>query len=184
MHHADVRVCLAVSFFCLSALAAAVPAAAHIGVTPGLVRAGGSETLKLSVHNDLDRPMTGLSVAMPNGIRIVGTGGDWEAVVENETATWSGGSLAPNTGGAFEIELAVDPSTPVGPVQLDAAQLYPNGGSLPWPIPLTVIPDAAAETSSNTTTIVALALLGFLVVGSIGALAFVKRRRAGTLQER
>ncbi len=139
---------IGVCLVCLFAFASS--AFAHIGVTPGLLVVGDTQTLILTVHNDLDRPMTGLTVSAPSGVRI-GLGDvadEWEAIVENETATWTGGPLAANTGTTFEVELAVDPSTPVGPVQLDAEQLYPNGGSLPWPIPLTVIPENMVGESS------------------------------------
>ena len=96
--------------------------------------------------------MTGLSVSAPSGVRI-GLGDvadEWEAIVENETATWTGGPLAANTGTTFEVELAVDDATPAGPVQLQAEQRYPGGGSLPWPIPVTVIP-ARDESSQRLT---------------------------------
>ncbi len=169
----------------MSSFVLVAPAVGHISVTPGLLRAGDPQTLSLSVHNDLDRPMTGLSVSVPGGIRIVGAGGDWQAVVENQTATWAGGPLAPNTGGRFELELGVDPTTPVGPVQLQAEQLYPNGGSLPWTIPVTVIPGSTVgEGSLDPLYIPGLALIGLLVLGSIAALAWLKRRRAGLLQEK
>ncbi len=47
-----------------------------------------------------------------------------EAVVENDTATWTGGPLPANTGTTFELEVAVDGEVPVGPLQLEAEQLY------------------------------------------------------------
>ncbi len=172
----------------LSGLACALSGAgaggAHIGVTPGLLGAGDTQTLSLSVHNDLDRPMTGLAVSAPSGIRVVSAGGMWQAVVENETATWTGEPLAANTGGRFEIELAVDPATPVGPVQLQAEQRYSGGGSLPWPIPVTVIPGSTAEEASlDPLYIPGLALIGLLVLVVV-ALAWLKRRGGSSLQER
>ena len=71
-------------------------ASAHIGVTPGLLVVGDTQTLILTVHNDLDRPMTGLSVSAPDGVRIgLGDmGNEWEAIIEDGTATWTGGPLA------------------------------------------------------------------------------------------
>src|SRR5688500_14202725 len=81
---------------------------AHIGVTPGLLVVDETQTVRLSVHHDHDRPMTGLGVATPSGLRIVGAGAvdadQWQDVVENGSATWSGGPLAPNTGAAFTLE--------------------------------------------------------------------------------
>ena len=165
------------------ALVTLASAGAHIGVTPGLVVAGDTQTLSLSVHNDLDRPMTGLSLTAPSGVRIVRAGGAWQALVEDETATWTGGPLAPNTGGRFEIDLEVDESTPTGPVQLQAEQLYPGDGSLPWPISVTVIPRPANESSLDSLYIPGLALIGVLVLAAIAALAALKRRRGRSLQE-
>ena len=178
------RLALVILSGLVSVLAVAGPVGAHIGVTPGLLVAGDTQTLSLSVHNDLDRPMTALRVTAPSGVRIVRTGGEWKAVVTNETATWSGGPLAPNTGATFELDVALDASTPVGPVQLQAEQLYPGGGSLPWPIPVTVIPGSpTAETSSTASYVVALTLIGVLVLAGIAALAWLRRRRGRSLQE-
>ena len=168
---------------CAGFLAGASPAVAHIGVTPGLLVVGDTQMLSLSVHNDLDRPMTGMSVMAPTGVRILRAGGEWEAVIENGVATWSGAPLAANTGATFELDLAVASSTPVGPIQLQAAQLYPKGGSLPWPIPVTVIPGTRAAEASSDATYVALFLIGVLVLASIGTVAWLKRRRGGSLQE-
>ena len=95
---------------------------------------------------------------------------EWEAIVENETATWTGGPLAANTGTTFEVELAVDDTTPAGPVQLQAEQRYPGGGSLPWPIPVTVIP-ASDESSQRVTWAIAggLALVATAGIGLFAA---------------
>ena len=178
------RLALATTISVTGVLVAANPVASHIGVTPGLLGAGDTETLSLTVHNDLDRPMTGLSVMAPAGVQIVRAGGMWEAVVENGTATWTGAPLAPNTGGTFEIELAVDASTPVGPLQLQAEQLYPGGGSLPWPIPVTVIPGSAVgKASLEPFYIPGLVLTGLLVLVVIAVVAWLKRRSGSSLQE-
>lgn len=180
----SVRLALVILFGLASLFAVASPVGAHIGVTPGLLVVGDTQTLSLSVHNDLDRPMTGLKVTAPDGVRIVRTGGEWQAVVENRTATWSGGPLAPNTGERFELGVALEASTPVGPIQLQAEQLYPGGGSLPWSIPVTVIPGTATnEASSDATYVVAIVLIGALVLVSIAALAWLKRRGGSSLQE-
>ena len=103
-----------------------------------------------------------------------------EGIVENETATWTGGPLAANTGTTFEVELAVDDTTPAGPVQLQAEQRYPGGGSLPWPIPVTVIP-ARDESSQRVTWAIA---GGLALVATTGIGLFALRRRNRTLQER
>jgi len=176
-----VRLTLVIGVCVVSFFTSAGSVLAHIGVTPGLLVVGDTQTLVLTVHNDLDGPMTGLSVAAPGGIRIgLGdVGQKWEAIVENETATWMGGPLAANTGTTFEVELAVEDATLVGPVQLQAEQLYPRGGSLPWPISVTVIP-ARADSSQRLTWAIVGALALFATVG-IGLRAL--RRRGRTLQE-
>jgi len=163
------------------ALATASSAPAHIGVTPGLAVAGETQTLSLSVHNDIDRPMTGLAVTAPNGLQIRGTGTEreWEGTVEDDTATWTGGPLAPSTGKTFSLDVEVAAETQPGPVVLQARQLYAGGGSLPWPISVTVVP---VEDESQ--------LLTWAIVGGVALLAnagialLALRRRAGTLQER
>ena len=162
-------------------LAGASSVGAHIGVTPGLLVVGDAQILSLSVHNDLDRPMTGLAVTAPTGIRIglADVGDEWQAVIENGTATWTGGPLAPNTGATFEVDLAVDTATLVGPVQLQAEQLYPGGGSLPWPISVTVLP--ADEESSQRLTWAIAGGVALLVTTCIALLAL--RRRGHSLQE-
>ena len=170
-----IGVCLATTF------ASATSASSHIGVTPGLLVVGDTQTLTLTVHNDLDRPMTGLSVSAPSGVRIgLGdVGNKWEAVIDKQTATWTGGPLAANTGARFEVVLAVGPETPVGPAQLRAKQLYPGGGSLPWPIPVTVIP-ADDESSQRLTW----AIVGALALGATAGIGLIAlRRHARTLQE-
>ncbi len=181
-----VRLAAATSACLVSILAAAGSGAAHIGVTPGLLVVGNTQTLSLSVHNDLDRPMTGLRVAAPDGIRIglAGAKDEWQAVIESSTATWTGGPLAPNTGATFELELAVDAATAVGPVQLQAEQLYPGNGSLPWPIPVTVIPGTVTvDASLDPWYISGLLLVGALVLAGVALLAWLKRRRDPSLQE-
>ena len=156
---------------------------AHIGVTPGLVVVADTQTLRLTVHNDLDRPMTGLAVAAPTGLRIVGAGADdaelWQDAFEDRAVTWSGGPLAPNTGAAFTLDVAVDEATPPGPVQLQAEQLYPGDGKLPWPISVTVVP---ADDESQVLTWVVVGAVALLATAGIALIAI--RRRGATLQER
>jgi hypothetical protein len=164
-----------------SALMAPGSAFAHISVTPGLLVVDETQTLSLTVHNDLDRPMSGLAVAAPSGLRIVGAHTErvWESVVENNTVTWTGGPLAPNTGNAFALDVAVDEATPPGPVQLQAEQRYPGGGKLPWPISVTLVP---ADEDSQA---LIWAIVGGIVLLATGGIAFIALRRRGrTLQER
>ncbi len=165
----------------VSVLAVARPVDAHIGVTPGLLVVGDTQTLSLSVHNDLDRPMTGLAVTTPNDLQIRGTGTerDWQGVVEGGTATWTGGPLAPNTGKTFALDVEVGAETQAGPVVLQAQQLYSGGGSLPWQISVTVIP------SEEESQLLSWAIAGVAALLATGGIALVALRRRGrSLQER
>jgi hypothetical protein len=164
-----------------STLAAAGSAFAHVSVTPGLLVVDDTQTLRLSVHNDLDQPMTGLAVTAPPGLRIMGAGTErvWASVVENGTVTWSGGPLPPNTGNTFELDLAVEKDTAPGPRQLQATQLYPGGGKLPWPISVTAVP---AEEESQLLT---WAIVGGILLLATGGVALIGLRRRGSpLQEK
>jgi hypothetical protein len=156
-------------------------AGAHITATPGLVVVDETQTVRLLVHNDLDRPMTGLAVAAPSGLRIVGADTEraWESVVENDIVRWTGGPLAPNTGNAFALDVSVDEATPPGPIQLQADQLYPGGGKLPWPISLTVVP---AE--DDTPLLVWAIVSAMLVLATGGILMVAVLRRSRPLQEK
>jgi hypothetical protein len=163
------------------ALGATAPAGAHISVTPGLLVVDDTQTLRLSVHNDLDQPMSGLAVAAPSGLRIVGAHTErfWQSVVENNTVTWTGGPLAANTGSAFALDVAVDEATPPGPVQLQAEQLYPGGGKLPWPISVTLVP---ADDGSQWLTWAVVG--GFVVLATAGIALIAMQRRSRILQEK
>ena len=177
----SVRLVAAAACCFTCALAGTGSAFAHIGVTPGLVVTGDTQTLSLSVHNDLDRPMTGLAVTAPDGTRIglADSDGRWQGVVEGRTATWTGGPLAPNTGTTFGIDVTVEAATAPGPIELQAAQLYRGGGSLPWPISVTVVP---AEDESQRLTRAILGVVVLLATSGIALLAL--RRRGRSLQER
>jgi hypothetical protein len=163
-----------------SMLLASGSALAHISVTPGLVVVNDTQALSLAVHNDLDRPMTGLRVSAPSGLQIVGAHTErvWQSVVENNTVTWTGGPLAPNTGNAFALNVAVDEATPPGPVQLQADQLYPGGGRLPWPISVTVVP------ADEDSQLLVWAIVGAIVVVATAGIALIALQRRRTLQER
>jgi hypothetical protein len=165
----------------LCALASAAGAYGHIGVSPGLVIVGNTQTLTLSVHNDLDRPMTGLAVVAPPDLRIVGaeTEPAWQSVVEGDTVTWTGGPLAPNTGAAFALDMAVDEAAAAGPVRLEADQLYADNGKRPWPISLTVVP-----ADEDSQLVIWASVAGIFVLATAAIIAVAVLRQGRTLQER
>jgi hypothetical protein len=165
----------------LGAAAAFVqPAAAHLTPEPAFLEAGSKQRIVLTVHNDRDATMTGFRLSVPEGFRIVGTGGDgsWNESVEGASATWSGGSLEAFQPTDFEVDLEAA-TAPPGPATLRGDQLYADGEPLSWPVALTVVPageSAPGDDGVGTTAIVILAVLGALVVASFG-LVFWQRRR-------
>jgi len=171
---------LAISACSALALTLAGPAAAHVVATPAFLPAGDPGTLSLTAPNERDEPMTGFAVTVPSEFLIVHAqpAPGWEVTVEGATAAWTGGSLASSSGAMFALELEA-PTEP-GPAVLEAAQLYPGGEIVRWPVTLTVTP--AAETpSQNLGWAVVTALVGLVVITAIGVAVL---RRARSLQEK
>jgi uncharacterized protein YcnI len=164
----------------LAAVIGAPPAAAHVTLSPSFLPAGATTTLRVSTHNELDRPMTGFVLSVPAGFRVLRAipAGPWKATQTAATATWSGGKIGPLERLEFEVELktASDPGT----VTLAAKQLYSGGGDVPWSVPFTVTP--ANEPSQRLGAALIVAILGLLALTIGGGLIW--RRRAGALQER
>jgi hypothetical protein len=163
-----------------SALLLAAPAAAHVTVMPHFIAAGATASLRFSMPNELDRPMTGFSLLIPGDFRIVAVSSaeGWNADVQGRRVTWTGGSLDPADEAAFAVELEA-PTAP-GPANLEAEQLYPGDGALPWAVELTVTP-ASDTPSQNLAVAAVIALMGLLVLSALG-LAILKRTRS--LQEK
>jgi hypothetical protein len=168
-------------------LVLAAPAAAHLSAEPAFVAAGSKQRIVLTVHNDRDAAMTGFRLNVPEGFRIVGTGGDgsWKEAVSEATASWTGGSLAAFRPTTFEVDLEAAGAAP-GPVVLRGDQLYAGEERVSWPVTLTVVPaggSAGGDGAVGTSAIVILSILGVLVVGTF-ALVFWQRRRDPRLQEK
>lgn len=157
------------------------PAAAHVGATPSFLAAESSGTIHLDVPNERNEPMTGFTVAVPDGFEIVHAhpSEGWDTTFDDSTATWTGGSLAAGASATFGVEVRT-PSVPMF-VDLGVVQRYDNGDVVRWPVAFTVTP--AAESESHTFALLAvLALSGVLVIPAITAFAW--RRRSRSLQER
>lgn len=165
------------------ALVAALPASAHLTPDPSFVAAEGAQRLTLTVHNDRDAVMTGFRLALPDGLRLLDAGGDepWAATVEGAgaTATWAGGALAPFEPVVFEIHVDASGVAP-GTVELRGDQLYADGETTTWPVPLTVVPPGESVADDEAVTGTGIAILGVLVVLAAGTfgLALWQRRRA------
>jgi hypothetical protein len=136
--------------------------------------------LSLTVPNEREADMTGFSVTVPGEFRIFKARSDdgWHGAVRGTTATWRGGSLASGDEATFTLE--VEGPVGPGPAALEAAQLYPGGEIVRWPVTLTVTP--AAETpSQNLGWAVVTALVGLVVLTGVGVAML---RRARSLQEK
>jgi hypothetical protein len=181
---------LACSIATVAALGVPAAAAAHLGIDPPFLAVAAKQRFVLTVHNDRDQPMTGFRLTVPDGLRIIGTGGGsgWNETVEGAAAIFGGSTLAPNTPVDFEIDLeavSVEPGT----VELQGDQLYAaDDESVTWPVSLTIVPEGAsappeADGAFSGTSIAILGALGVLVLASFGAVLW-QRRRAGSLQEK
>jgi hypothetical protein len=138
--------------------------------------------MDLVVHNDRDAPMTGFRLTVPAGFTILGAGGDerWTGVVEGSSATWSGASLEPFEPVTFEVELEAGGVQP-GAVSIQGDQLYGDGETVSWPVPLTVLPFGTSTGETETDSVGAaavaiLSILGVLVVGTFALVLYQRRR--------
>jgi hypothetical protein len=170
------------------ALAAPLSSSAHLWAEPAFLAVGSKQRVVLTVHNDRDEVMTGFTLTVPDGFRILGTGGadTWNEIVEGATATWAGGSLAPNTPTTFEVDLEAATVEP-GTVELQGDQLYAGDESVRWPVALTVVPPGGSpgdDDAGGGAAIVVLSVLGALVVAMFGLVFWQRRRRPPKLQER
>ena len=165
----------------VASLAWASATAAHVLPQPQFLATGGTATLLLAGPNERDETMTGFSVTVPDGLRIVHARdtGQWEASVNGSTATWAGGGLEPLVEETFELHLDVS-ATP-GLVTLETEQRYPGDETVRWPVSLTIVP-GSEDAAQNLGWALVAALVGLLLTAAIVALAW--RRRSGPLQER
>jgi uncharacterized protein YcnI len=160
------------------ALLIAQQAAAHLSVTPAFLTAGETEELVVTVHNDRDETMTGFELTVPRELRIasIRTAPGWNGGVRDRTATWTGGTLAPNTPASFE--LAIEAPDVTGPVELEGGQLYPDGEVVEWPLEMTVVPpDGKGEEFSYAGPWLWAVLL-LLALATVGFGLFRRRREA------
>ncbi len=170
----------------LVALVLAAPAAAHVTPTSSFITADATTSLRLSGPNERGEPMTGFAVTVPAGLRIVQARplGAWSSEVDGRTATWSGGSLAPEAEATFtlQLEASVEPGT----LELEAEQLYPGRAVVRWPITLTVIPGGSVSERGwvDDTLTPPLLLLALLGTAALGLILFLVRKRRRSLQEK
>ena len=157
-----------------SALVLAGTASAHVVATPGFLPSGSSESITFSAPNERDDPMTGFTLSVPAGFEIEHAHevAGWDASMDGSTATWSGGSLAPQSELGFGMTLKADVEP--GVVHAQAQQLYPDGSVVAWPVALTITP-ATESSSQNLALVGVVALIGVLAVIAIAMLAWRRR---------
>jgi hypothetical protein len=162
----------------VAALVTSSAASGHVVPVPQFLATGAVTTMSFAVPNERPEPMSGVTVSVPAGIRIVRahpTAG-WKATRDGPTATWRGGPLEHLAIETFRLD--VDVSAPPGPVTLNTRELYPSGATVDWPATLTVIPgpDDGQSESGARGWIVAIVGVGLIFVSGLAVLA--RRRKA------
>ena len=157
-----------------SALLLAGPAAAHVVATPAFLPSESSESVTFAAPNERDEPMTSFALTVPEGVVIEHAHEveGWDESLDGSTATWTGGSLAPDVEVAFgaTLEANLDP----GVVELQAEQRYDDGSVVAWPVALTITP-AEESPSENFALAGVVGLLGVLVVAAVAMVAWRRR---------
>lgn len=172
----------AIAVALLLTLLAAAPAAAHVTVVPPFAQAGTETRLVLDVPNERrTQPMTSLEVTVPAGMEVRSAEplGRWRTEVGRRSARWTGGSLAPRVTARFALRVEGPPRA--GAVQLHAVQGYPDGGTVPWQVDLTITPGDTAGADQHLGAAALAAVVGLLVIS--GSLFVLYRLRRRTLQE-
>ena len=127
--------------------------------------------------------MTGFTLTAPDGLtlehahEVVG----WDESIDGSTASWTGGPLAPNAELGFGVTLRADAEP--GLIELQAQQLYADGGVVSWPIALTVTPGEESSSQNVALLVGVIVLIGVLAIVAIAMLAW-RRRTGRTLQEK
>ena len=134
----------------------------------------GVRTVSFAVPNERPEPMSGVTISVPAGFRIVQAGptAGWAATVDGSTSTWRGGPLAHLAIETFRLD--VDVTSDPGLVTLDTMQLYPSGATVDWPATLTVVPGPDDEQSQNVgkALIAAIVGVGLVVIAGVALLAW------------
>ena len=163
-------------------LVLAPSSAAHVTVVPPFAEARAETRLVLDVPNErLAQPMTSLSVTVPAGmsVRSAEPLGAWRGEVDGRNVRWSGGSLPPRRTAGFAL-VVVGPER-AGAVRLRALQGYPDHGTVPWQVDLTITPGDGGGSDQHLGAAALAAAVGLVVIAA--SLLVVHRLRRRTLQE-
>ena len=170
-HHAAVRPAAVAVCALAVVLVTSSGASAHVVPVPQFLTRGMVTTVSFAVPNERSERMSGVTISVPGGFRIVRaqpTAG-WSATVDGSTSTWRGGPLAHLTVETFRLD--VDVTASPGLVTLDTLQLYPSGATVNWPATLTVGPGAKDESEQNVGWILAAGIPGLVVIAGVALLA-------------
>lgn len=159
-----------------SALLLASPATAHVTASPGFLPSGSSESVSFAGPNEREEPMNGFVLIAPDGLAIehAHAAHGWSESLDGSTATWTGGSLAPDVEATFGM--TVKAQAEPGVLELRAEQRYAGGAVVAWPIPITIVP-AAESNSQGVVLATVIALIGVLLAVAIAMLARRSRSR-------
>ena len=97
----------------------------------------------------------------------------WRGSVRGSTATWSGCCIPPGGLASFTLELQA--ADEPGDVRLVARQLYADGGRVPWPLTLTILP--GREEPGSVLTVLLVAGIGLVVTVGLVVLLWLRKTR-------
>ena len=163
-----------------SALLLAAPAAAHVYPRPSYVEGGRTSTISLSVPNEREAGMTSIEITAPDGFRMIAAQppAGWTAEVNGRVARWSGAPLPARGSATLTLELRAPAES--GDVELTATERFADGGTVTWPVALTVVPgDEPGQHLGAALAAGVIAILGLTAAG-----LFLWQRRVRSLQER
>ena len=148
---------------------------------PQSLTTGAITTMSFAVPNERREPMSGVTIRVPPGFRIVrahrlaGWAASWR--VGGPSATWRGGPLAYLGLETFRLDIEV--TSPPGQVRLDTLLLYPRGETVNWPAGLTIVPgrDDGQSPSVGWGLIAAIAGVGLVFLAGVWVLAWHRTTR-------
>ena len=159
------------------ALVTSSSASGHVVPVPQFLMTGVITTVSFAVPNERPEPMSGVTISVPAGFRIVAAHplAGWTETVGGAKATWRGGPLAHLAVETFLLDVEV--TAPPGLVTLDTLQLYPSGASVNWPASLTVVPGQLDQEPEGVGwgLIAAIAGVGLMFIAGLAVLAWRRR---------
>jgi uncharacterized protein YcnI len=159
----------------LVALALPTAALGHVTVLPPYLAYGETTTLVFSAPNErAPHAVVRLTVTVPQGIdlRPIVAPAGWRLQVAGPRATWRDGRTGPGQVGVFRLlaSTRLEPET----VSIRAVQRYDDGGTVPWTIPLTILPAANPPKQHLWPALIA-GVVGVVAIG--GGLTWLRLRR-------